>query len=134
MHLKQRSTKVLSDLSLDRPNFLVIASAHNVLHEATNFCSWCLLNVKGWPETLRPPLSFSRGLPGLSSQELASFGQNIFLNRNSQQLLPIEPQFYDAMSALSFVMQKLKADISFSKNSTILLQTSKQINFLGLFT
>ena len=45
--------KILSDLSLDQPNFLVIAC----LKQQT-VCSLCLWNRKWWPEMLRPLLSF----------------------------------------------------------------------------
>ena len=46
LHLKQRSTKVLSDLSLDRPSFLVIASAHNAYMKQLIFLQLVLIEWK----------------------------------------------------------------------------------------
>ena len=66
--------KLPSDLSLDKPSFLVIAYL-----KPQNFCSSRLWNRKGRPERLRPLLSLSTscGLLGWQPKGLASLGQKV---------------------------------------------------------
>ena len=85
LHLKLKSMKVLSDLSLHKSSFLVIA----YIRQQT-FCSKDLWNGNDGQKSSESGLSLAY-LPPVACQNGGpkhwSFGQNVSFNQNSQQIV-----------------------------------------------